>query len=79
MYNMKEDYEWFEANRDSIISNHHGQVVVIQNKQVIGYFQDAPAAVEGMKPQKIGTYIVQRCLTEQEDMSTYYTGRYAFA
>lgn len=79
MYDMKSDFEWFKQNRDEIIKNHIGERVVIQNKEVKGYFADEEEAIKNMLPTPAGEYIVQRCLPEDKDVEFYYTGRYAFA
>ena len=78
MYNMKDDFQWFTENRESIIKDHIGQRVVIKDKQVKGYYDTDQEAIEAMKPVPLGEYIVQRCLTEDDDTEYYYTGRYSF-
>lgn len=79
MYDMKSDFDWFKHNRDEIIKNHIGERVVIQNKEIKGYYSNEEAAIKAMLPTPAGEYIVQRCLPENEDVEFYYTGRYALA
>ncbi len=79
MYDMKDDFEWFKQNRDSIIKGHEGKRVVIQNKEVKGYYDNETDAIKGMLPTEEGNYIVQRCLPADKDIEYYFTGRYALA
>lgn len=79
MYDMKSDFEWFKQNRDEIIKDHIGKRVVIQNKEIKGYFENDEEAMKAMHPIPAGEYIIQRCLSEEKDIEYYFTGRYAFA
>lgn len=80
MTSIKEDYQWFKDNRDQIIANHIGERVVIKDKNIVGYFPDDKQSLDAMNEKgfPMGTYIVQRCLSEDSDTEYYYTGRYAF-
>lgn len=82
MYDRKADYDWFQLKRDDIIKGHaNNERVVIQDKQVIGYFKSDKEAIDAMKAKgfDLGTYIVQRCRTEEADTEYYFTNRYALA
>lgn len=78
MYDMKDDYNWFEENRDSIISGHYTEYALIQSRMVLGYFKTDTDAIEHMKPTPIGNFIVQHCLTADEEVNFYYTGQFSF-
>lgn len=78
MYDMKSDFDWFKQNREQIIKDHIGERVVIQNKEIKGYFPNENDAINFMKPTPIGEFIIQRCLPEDKDVEFYFTGRYAF-
>ena len=77
MYEMKADYEWFQSNRNDIIAGHRNESVVIRNKAVLGYYTNDGEALEAMKDETPGTYIIQRCIPAEDDVMYYYTGRYA--
>lgn len=77
-YNSKEDYIWFKDNRSKIIKNHIGESVVIQNKNIMGYYPNDRLALESMEGKELGTFIIQRCLPKEQNDMFYYTGRYSF-
>lgn len=79
MYDMEDDFKWFEENRDSIIADHHNEYALIQNHKVVGYYKTDTNAITHMKPTPIGNFIVQPCLTAEEEVNFYYTGRFAFS
>lgn len=73
-----DDFKWFEANREAIIKDHIGQSVVIRNAQILGYFPTDRKALDAMKNEPVGSYIIQRCFPQEQCDFIYYTGRYAF-
>lgn len=62
-----DDNKWFHDNRDKIIAGHHGEMVVIRDREVKGYYPNMTAAIEGMKPLVIGQCVVPECMTAQEE------------
>ena len=77
-YNSKDDYNWFKDNRSKIIEKHIGESVVIQNRNIVGYYPNDQLALESMAGKKLGTFIIQRCFPEEQNDMFYYTGRYSF-
>ena len=75
---QRDDFRWFEANRESIIEGHFGQSVVIRNASIVGYFPSDRAALDAMKNEPAGSYIIQRCFPQEQSDFIYYTGRFAF-
>ena len=67
---LKENYFFFENNRERIIAGHRGEWAVIRDCAVAGYFKTEDAAFEslvgtGAMP---GRVIVQECLSEEDDI-----------
>ena len=60
MYDMKSDFEWFKNNRNEIIKNHIGERVVIQNKEIKGYYSDEEEAMKSMLPVPAGHVLLRR-------------------
>jgi hypothetical protein len=69
------EFEWFNAHRDEIIAGHYGQKVLVKDRHVLGYFEDYMPAIEYMDAQgvEMGNYIVQPCVSEEEDVITILT------
>ena len=80
MYDMKKDFSWFCDNRHWIIVGHEGKRVAIKDGKVLGYFDTDAQAVDWADGEGLllGEYIVQRCLSEEDDAEYYYTGKYSF-
>ena len=75
---QKESYDWFLKNQDSIVSGHIGQSVVIKDNCVVSYYNSDREALDAMKSEPKGSYIIQKCLTNEQNNLIYYTGRFAF-
>lgn len=67
-------YNWFDMKRNEIISGHENERVLISNNEVIAYFPDERTAVaEALKKGlKQGDFLVQRCITEEEELQMFY-------
>jgi len=66
---INENYNWFNANRDTIIYRHHRELALITGKQVKGYFVSDKNALDYALSHNMqyGSFIIQPCLTEQEE------------
>ncbi|MCL2067907.1 MAG: hypothetical protein FWG99_10630 [Treponema sp.] len=80
MANLDDLYKWFDENRDSIIANHSDECVLIKNNSVIGYFPNTDAALSAAKRGgfSMGDFIIQDCITEEEDTMMYYNQAVSF-
>lgn len=77
---IQEDFNFFKKNRDKIIKGHVGEFVVIKDGKVQNYFKSENDAMTDMKNKgfKLGTYIIQKCISAEEGRVVYYTRRVAF-
>lgn len=68
-------YCWFDISRDEIIKNHKGERVLIHNNSVVGYYPDKESALIAARDKglKLGEFLVQRCITAEEDICYVYT------
>lgn len=78
MPTILEDFEWFDKNREKIIEGHLNESVVIKDKKVLSYYPDDSSALNAMRGQEKGSFIIQRCIPVADDVQYYYTGRYSF-
>ena len=67
-------YDWFDIQRDEIIKGHENERVLISNNKVLGYFPDEKTAVASAlsKGLKVGTFLIQRCITEDAELQMFY-------
>lgn len=71
---IKENYNWFNDNRDAVINGHHGQLAFITDKHVIEYFNSDKDAIDYAKKKNItyGTFIIQPCVSLEEETVNIY-------
>ena len=60
--------------RDGIILGHEGERVLIAGNAVLGYFPDERSAVRNANSRGLhaGEFLVQRCITKDEEHSMFY-------
>ncbi len=75
------NYDWFDQNRDKIITGHHGEFALIHDCSVAGYFKTEKEGVEYANGNDLplGSFALQRCVTEQEETGFYANWRVRFA
>ena len=74
MSNLVDLYKWFNENRTFIINNHEDECVLIKDNSVIGYYSNAEAALSAAQKNgfSIGDFLVQHCITEEDDTMIYH-------
>jgi hypothetical protein len=74
MVDLQDLYNWFNANRSTIIEKHEDELVLIKDKDVIAYYPDIEKALlgAGEKGFVLGDFLVQRCVTAEADTMMYY-------
>ena len=56
-----DEFRFYRANQDDMVSKYDGKVIVIKNHKVIGVYDSVTAAVTQTRRQdKPGTYLVQQ-------------------
>lgn len=81
MVDLEKLYEWFNTNRANIIAEHINDYVLLSNNTAVGYYKTMEDALSDANKRGIalGTFLVQKCIPEQEDIVTFYSQRVAFA
>jgi len=73
-FNRKSDFQWFIDNYESIYSEHGHKFLVIQNKKIIGIFDDRNEAIDNtLIDHELGTFIVQECNGDESAYMCYIT------
>ena len=80
MENLKELYKWFDKNRDTIIDSHINECVLLKNNSVMGYYPNTDAALSAAQKNGfiIGEFLIQDCITAEEESMTYYNQAVCF-
>jgi len=74
------NYAYFREHLDELIEQFRGKHVVIKDESIFGVYDDFKEAYdETTKTEELGTFIIQQCVTEDEEMITFVSGNVAFA
>lgn len=66
------DFEWYVDNMGALFQKYGDCYLAIKNKSVLGRYQSYAVAVkETLKTEPIGTFIVQRCGTDESVYTNY--------
>jgi hypothetical protein len=76
---LKDEFEYYKAHQDEIVSGHLGDFVVIKDSQVKGYYPDEDTAIESMKNEDLGTFMIKKCQEPGTDIVTYFNDQVRFA
>ena len=76
---FEREYARFESKRKEFLSKHLGEFVVIQGEAVKGFFKTEMDAFKFMKDQELGSFMVQQCISEDEETARYASRVVAFA
>jgi hypothetical protein len=73
-------YQWFNENRENIIQNHDGECVLFKDNTVMGYFPNTQAALSCAEKSgfTIGDFLIQRCVSRENDTMYYYNRAVCF-
>jgi hypothetical protein len=73
MENLSDLYKWFDENRDSIITNHLNECVLLKDNAVIGYYPNTDAALSAAQKNGfvIGEFLIQDCITAEDEIMIY--------
>lgn len=64
---LKEEVQFYNDNKDSILSKHRDKYVVIVGKRVIGSYNSySDAVIATVKSHKMGTFLVRQATEEEE-------------
>ena len=67
-------YNWFDIECDELIQGHEGERVLVSDNTALGYFPDEDSAVAfaRKKELKVGNFLVQRCITREQEICYIY-------
>jgi len=73
-------YRWFDENRDTIIKGHEGEYVLLRGSAVISYFDDEDEALNYAQKSgfSIGDFLIQECISKDEECMYYHNEAVSF-
>jgi len=76
---LEHEYEIFDKNRGLFMRDHWEEFVVIQGDEIKGFFPNEKEALMSMKSHPLGTFLVQKCISEGEETARYVSRVVVFA
>jgi len=65
---LDKSLECFEKNRSHFARTQHGKFVVIHDDEVLGFYDDITSAYKkGADNYEPGTFLIRKCLREEEE------------
>jgi len=76
---LKREFEYYLANQGDLVKKYNGKYVVIQNRSVIGVYDDQATAIEETaKKYELGTFLVQKVEPGEGAYTQTFQSRVAF-
>jgi hypothetical protein len=76
---LQKEFEYFIANLPELLKQYEGKFIVIKNEKVMGAYDTfALAITETTKSEKLGTFLVQKCVPGEENYKQVYHSRVSF-
>ncbi len=71
---LEKEYEYFEKNKDRLISEHQDEYVVIVGEEIIGFYVTQEEAItEAQKQYTPGEFLVQKCSPESDQIMRFHS------
>lgn len=75
---VDENYKWFEENYEELKKRYKDKFLIIQNQSVYKSFSTFEDAIKYSKTLKAGTYIIQKCAKNKDDLIQIFHTRVRF-
>jgi hypothetical protein len=75
---LKDEFNYYTCNQDTIVSGHLGEFVVVKDRNVLGYFKNEIDAFIATKKYTLGTFMVKQCKTKGTDVVNFYNSQVRF-
>ena len=71
---QEDNYRFFLDNQDKLVKEYPGKFLVIQNKEIVGVYDDQVTAYTEMtKEQAPETFIIQQATPESTDVQVFHS------
>lgn len=71
--NLDMNYEYFKNNKKKLLKQFPEEYVVIVGEKVVFHSKDRETAIKFVKTLEAGTYILQKCETEENNVQMFHT------
>jgi hypothetical protein len=71
---LDKEYKYYQANQKEFLRKYRNRVVVIKDEQVTGVYNDEESAYkEAISKYKLGSFLIQKCVPEEETIQSFYS------
>lgn len=71
---LDKEYKYYKANQKDFFKKHKNKVLVIKGEEIVGiYDNEADAYNDSISKHKLGTFLIQRCVPEEETIQTFHS------
>ena len=76
---LDKEYKYYLENKKQLLKQYKGKFIVIKNNKVIGAFSSKEQAYDNtIKKNKLGTFLIQYCLPENQKVTQSFHSRVIF-
>ena len=68
MNKLDKEYKYYKENQKGLLKQYSGGVLVIKDEGVVGVYDDETSAYnDSVSKYKLGTFLIQKCVPEEEE------------
>jgi len=80
MSNLDKEYQFFKENRGKFLTEYRNKFLVIKDQKIIGvYDTESEAYQKTIEKNKLGTFLLQQCVEEENEQKAIFHTRVIFA
>ena len=71
---LNKEYKYYTDNKKKLLRRYKGKVLVLVGEKISGvYNNEAEAYTSAIKEYKLGTFLVQKCIPDEEAIQTFHS------
>lgn len=71
---IDKEYQYYKNNLKEFLKQYKNKVLVIKDEALVGIYDDEESAYkDSVSKFKLGTFIIQRCIPEEETIQTFHS------
>lgn len=79
MDKLNKEYKYYKKNQKKLLKQYAGKVLVIKDEGVVGVYEDETSAYnDSVSKYKLGTFLIQKCVPEEEETIQSFHSRVIF-
>ena len=76
---LEKEFKYYLDNQKELVKKYNGKFIVVKDQKVIGvYSSEKEAYDETIKTNKLGTFLIQQCLSKEEGAIQTFHSRVVF-